>query len=48
VTRSDTKLKTSTGWFAAGAEVQRAATLLSDGAFKPFVWLCLHAVIAAV
>jgi hypothetical protein len=33
----------SSGWFAAGAEVQRATTLLSDGAFKLFVWLCLHA-----
>ncbi len=31
------------GWFAAGAEVQRAATLLTDGAFKLFVWLCLLA-----
>ena len=42
MTRSTTQLKSS-GWFAAGAEVQRAATLLSDGAFKLFVWLCLHA-----
>jgi hypothetical protein len=40
--RSCLQLKSS-GWFAAGAEVQRAATLLSDGAFKLFVWLCLHA-----
>jgi hypothetical protein len=43
VIRSDAKLRTSAGWFAAGIEVQRAATLLSDGAFKLFVWLCLHA-----
>jgi hypothetical protein len=42
MTRSSLHLKSS-GWFAAGAEVQRAATLLSDGAFKLFVWLCLHA-----
>ena len=38
-----TKLKTPAGWFAAGGEVQRAATLLSDSAFKLYVWLCLHA-----
>jgi hypothetical protein len=42
MTRSGMQLKSS-GWFAAGAEVRRAATLLSDGAFKLFVWLCLHA-----
>jgi hypothetical protein len=40
--RSSMQLK-SPGWFAAGAQVQRAATLLSDGGFKLFVWLCLHA-----
>lgn len=38
-----TKRKTPAGWFAAGGEVQRAATLLSDSAFKLYVWLCLHA-----
>lgn len=37
------QLKRSAGWFAAGLEVQQAATLVSDGAFKSFVWLCLHA-----
>jgi hypothetical protein len=37
------RLKRPSGWFAAGCEVQHAATLLSDGAFKLFVWLCLHA-----
>jgi hypothetical protein len=42
MTCSGMQLKSS-GWFAAGVEVQRAATLLSDGAFKLFVWLCLHA-----
>src|SRR5271165_1210559 len=37
------QLKRPNGWFAAGQEVQRAAVLLSDAAFKVFVWLCLHA-----
>jgi hypothetical protein len=37
------QLKRPTGWFAAGQEVQRAATSLSDASFKVFVWLCLHA-----
>ena len=37
------ELKHPTGWFAAGREVRLAVTLLSDGAFKLFVWLCLHA-----
>jgi hypothetical protein len=37
------KLKNPKGWFAAGAEVQKALTTLSDGAFKLFVYLCLHA-----
>lgn len=36
-------LKQTSGWFAAGREVQRALTLLSDPAFKLFIWLCLHA-----
>jgi hypothetical protein len=37
------QLKNPSGWFAAGVEVQRAATTLSDAAFKLFVWMCLHA-----
>jgi hypothetical protein len=37
------RLKHPSGWFAAGREVASAATLLSDAAFKLFVWLCLHA-----
>jgi hypothetical protein len=37
------RLKHSTGWFAAGREVACALQLLSDAAFKLFVWLCLHA-----
>jgi hypothetical protein len=36
-------LKHSHGWFAAGAEVHQALTLLSDTTFKLFLWLCLHA-----
>lgn len=35
-------LKNPRGWFAAGAEVQKAMTLLSDGAFKLFLYLCLN------
>jgi hypothetical protein len=37
------RLKQPSGWFAAGREIACAATLLSDAAFKVFVWLCLHA-----
>lgn len=37
------ELKRASGWFAAGAEVLQAARRLSDGAFKVFVWICLHA-----
>ena len=37
------QLKRPNGWFAAGPEVRRAATALSDASFKVFVWLCLHA-----
>jgi hypothetical protein len=36
-------LKHPTGWFAAGREVAAAMTLLSDGAFKLYVFLCLRA-----
>ncbi len=36
-------LKQSTGWFAAGREFAQAITLLSDGAFKLYVYACLHA-----
>ena len=36
-------LKRSYGFFAAGREVDEALSLLSDGAFKLFVYLCLHA-----
>lgn len=37
------KLKHAHSWFAAGPEMRRAMTLLSDGAFKLFVYLCLQA-----
>jgi hypothetical protein len=36
-------LKEPSGWFAAGQGFQKAMTILSDGAFKLFVWLCLQA-----
>jgi hypothetical protein len=37
------KLKHPSGFFAAGNEVQDAMALLSDGGFKVFVYVCLHA-----
>lgn len=37
------RLKRTSGWFAAGREVDGALGLLSDGAFRLFMWLCLHA-----
>jgi hypothetical protein len=36
-------LKQSTGWFAAGREFAQAMTLISDGAFKLYVHVCLNA-----
>jgi hypothetical protein len=36
-------LKHPSGFFAAGREVRDALTLLSDGAFKTYVYGCLHA-----
>jgi hypothetical protein len=36
-------LKQPTGWFAAGREVAQALALLSDGAFKLYLHLCLQA-----
>jgi len=42
-TGSRLQLKQPTGWFAAGREVACALQLLSDAAFKLFVWLCLQA-----
>jgi hypothetical protein len=37
------RLKYPSGWFAAGREVARALALLSDGAFKLYIHLCLNA-----
>ena len=37
------QLKHPVGWFAAGAEMKQALQILSDGAFKLYVHLCLHA-----
>ena len=34
-------LKHDKGWFAAGAEVENALKVLTDGAFKLFIHLCL-------
>lgn len=36
-------LKHRKGWFAAGAQVGQAMRILSDGAFKLFIYLCLNA-----
>src|SRR5207249_9544973 len=36
-------LKQPSGWFAAGREVAQALALLSDGAFKLYIHLCLEA-----
>jgi hypothetical protein len=36
-------LKHPSGFFAAGAEMRQALTVLSDGAFKVFVYVCLLA-----
>ena len=41
--RPGARLKHPTGWFAAGGEVSRALQLLSDGAFKLYMHLCLKA-----
>ena len=37
------RLKHPGGFFAAGSEVRDAIALLSDGGFKVFVYVCLHA-----
>jgi hypothetical protein len=37
------QLKIPRGWFAAGQPIEKALHLLSDGAFKLFVYLCLQA-----
>lgn len=40
---SAVSLKEPGGWFAAGGSFRQAMTILSDGAFKLFVHLCLEA-----
>lgn len=40
---SQLRLKNARNWFAAGAEVQQALEILSDGAFKVFMHICLNA-----
>src|SRR6516164_11049762 len=42
-TNQGAKLKHPTGWFAAGQEVIRASGILSDGAFRLYIHLCLSA-----
>jgi len=37
------QLKSATGWFAAGREIQEALLLLSDSSFRVFMWICLRA-----
>lgn len=37
------RLKNTKNWFAAGVEVQQALEVLSDGAFKVFIYICLNA-----
>jgi hypothetical protein len=43
MTNHGAKLKNPTGWFAAGQEVVRASGILSDGAFRLYIHLCLSA-----
>ena len=43
MTSARMRMKSAAGWFAAGREVAEAMGLLSDTAFKLFIWLCLHA-----
>lgn len=40
---SPLRLKNARNWFAAGVEVQQALEILTDGAFKVFVYICLNA-----
>ena len=40
---SQLTLKRPSGVFAAGREIEQAVALLSDGAFKLFLYICLHA-----
>jgi hypothetical protein len=40
---SPLRLKNTRNWFAAGTEVQQALEILTDGAFKVFMHICLNA-----
>jgi hypothetical protein len=40
---SPLRLKNARNWFAAGVEVQQALEILTDGAFKVFMHICLNA-----
>jgi hypothetical protein len=37
------QVKSASGWFAAGQEIEEALLLLSDSAFRLFMWICLRA-----
>jgi hypothetical protein len=43
MTEVPVRLKQPSGFFAAGREVDEALALLSDGGFKVFIYVCLHA-----
>src|SRR5215471_4279631 len=43
MTNQGAKLKNPTGWFAAGQEVVRDSGILSDGAFRLYIHLCISA-----
>lgn len=43
IKKNGSTLKASSGWFAAGVSFQRALSILSDGAFKLFVYVSLEA-----
>jgi hypothetical protein len=37
------RLKSASGWFAAGRAMEEALLLLSDSTFRLFMWICLRA-----
>jgi hypothetical protein len=47
MTSARMRLKSAAGWFAAGREVAEAMGLLSDTAFKLFIWLACMRIAAA-
>src|SRR5215469_9294782 len=42
-TTAGLRLKQRQGWFAAGSGFRQGVRVLSDGAFKLLVWICLEA-----